>query len=136
VQRFVYFVPKARLERIVTANAGWYMLPDLSVEFPYGLKSTPVTEADLRHALALPMTVLLGTADVDPEAKSLRHTPEADAQGMFRFARGKFFMARAEEAAKKFQISLGWRLATAPDIAHSDKDMAPFAVKILFPDKP
>jgi poly(3-hydroxybutyrate) depolymerase len=132
VQRFIYFVPSARLESVVSANAGWYMLPDLSIAFPYGLKNTPVTAADLRHALTLPVTVLLGTADVDPEAKSLRHTPEADAQGLYRFARGKFFMARAEEAARKFQLPFVWRMVTAPDIAHSDKDMAPFAVRELF----
>ena len=135
VQRFVYFVPGARVARVVSANAGWYMLPDLSVAFPYGLKNTPVTEADLRHALALPMTVLLGTADIDPVLHSLRHTPESDAQGPQRFARGIFFFAHAEEAAKKFQLPLGWRLATAPDIDHDDARMAPFAVKNLFPDQ-
>ena len=133
VQRFVYFVPAARVERIVSANAGWYLLPDLSVAFPYGLKNTPVTEADLRHAFALPMTVLLGTADIDPVLHSLRHTPESDAQGPYRLARGKFFFARAEEAANKYQLPLRWQLAFAPDIAHDDARMAPFAVQALFP---
>lgn len=136
VQRFIYFVPTARVERIVCANPGWYMLPDLSVPFPYGLKGTPVTEAHLRHALSLPMTILLGTADTDPVLHSLRHTPEADAQGPHRLARGKFFHARAVEAAQKLGMDLGWTLAMAPDIAHADKDMAPFAVKILFPTAP
>jgi hypothetical protein len=132
VQRFVYFVPTARLERVVSANAGWYMLPDFSVDFPYGLKNTPVTPEDLRHALALPLTVLLGTADTDLVLHSLRHTPESDAQGMFRLARGKFFFAHAEEAAKQLKMPLGWRLAFAPDIDHDDARMAPFAVRQLF----
>jgi poly(3-hydroxybutyrate) depolymerase len=136
VQRFVYFVPMARAERIVAANAGWYMLPDLSIAFPYGLKNTRVTAADLRHALALPLTVLLGTADVDPKTKALRHTVEADAQGPYRFARGNFFFGRAEEAARKLGLPLVWRLATAPGVAHSDKNMSPFAVTALFPEKP
>lgn len=133
VQRFIYFVPAARVERIVAANAGWYMLPDLSMEFPYGLKGTPVTEGDLRHALSLPMTILLGTADTDLVLHSLRHTPQADAQGLHRLARGKYCHARAVETAQKLGLSLGWTLATAPDITHIDKDMAPFAVKLLFP---
>lgn len=132
VQRFIYFVPAARVERVVSANAGWYMLPDLATAFPYGLKGTPVTEADLRHALALPFTLLLGSADIDPHAKALRHTPESEAQGPYRFARGKFFFARSEEAARALNVALGWRLAFAPDIAHSDKGMAPFAVHQLF----
>ncbi len=133
VQRFVYFVPAARVERIVSANAGWYMLPDLSVAFPYGLKNTPVAEADLRHALALPMTILLGTADIDPVLHSLRHTPESDAQGPYRLARGKFFFAQAAEAAQRYQLPLRWQLAFAPDIDHDDARMAPFAMKALFP---
>ncbi len=134
VQRFVYFVPDARLARVVSANAGWYMLPDLATPFPYGLKGTPVGADDLRHALALPLVVLLGTADTDPTDKLLRHTPEADAQGPFRFARGQFFFAHAEDAARALHTTLGWRLATAPGVGHSDKGMAPFAVDSLLPD--
>ncbi len=132
VQRFIYFVPTARVERVVAANAGWYVLPDFSAAFPYGLKNTPLTEADLRHALSLPMTVLLGTADTDPVLHALRHTPESDAQGPDRLARGKFFFARAEAAARAMKTELGWRLAMAPDVDHSDQRMAPFAVKVLF----
>jgi pimeloyl-ACP methyl ester carboxylesterase len=136
VQRFVYFVPGARVEKVIAANAGWYVLPDFATAFPYGLKGTPVTEADLRQALALPMTVLLGTADTDPVLHSLRHTPESDAQGPDRLARGKFFFAEAEKAAAGLKAKLGWNLATAPDVDHSDQRMAPFAVKVLFPEKP
>ena len=57
VQRFIYFVPAARYSRAVEANAGWYMLPDLAGAFPYGLRGTPVGEADLRKALARPLVV-------------------------------------------------------------------------------
>lgn len=133
VHRFLYFIPEARVERAVAANAGWYMLPDLTVDFPYGLKGSPVTELDLRHALAVPLTVLLGTADTDPVLHSLRHTPEADAQGMHRLARGKYFYARAEEAARTRGLRLGWTLATAPGVDHNDAAMTPFALGYLFP---
>ena len=134
VQRFVYFVPSARVERVVAANAGWYMLPVPDAAFPYGLKNSPVTEADVKRAFALPVTILLGTADVDPKAKALRHTPEADAQGMFRFARGNFYFDHVRAAAGALHTKFAWQLATAPGIAHSDAGMAPFAVKALFPE--
>lgn len=135
VQRFLYFVPDARFSRAVAANAGWYMLPDLATAFPYGLKGTPVTAADLRAVLARPVTILLGEADTDPKAKALRHTPEADAQGPYRFARGQYFFSHAREAAAALKTNFGWFLATAPGIGHSDKGMAPFAVHCLFPDQ-
>jgi len=133
VQRFLYFVPQARVAHAVAANAGWYMLPDLAVAFPYGLKGAPVSETDLGTTLRRRVTILLGEADVDPKAKALRHTPEADAQGPYRFARGQYFFRYAQNAAATLKIPFGWSLATAPGIAHSDPGMTPFAVRCLFP---
>jgi poly(3-hydroxybutyrate) depolymerase len=126
VQRFLYFMPQARYSRAVAANAGWYTLPDLTTDFPYGLKGTVVTAADLRTVLARPVVVLLGTADTDPNHPSLRRSAEADVQGTFRFARGQYFFAHAKE--------FGWTIAFAPGVAHSNKDMTPFATSALFPD--
>jgi len=131
VQRFLYFVPEARVARVVAANAGWYMLPDLTTAFPYGLKGTAANETALRAALARPLVVLLGEADTDPNHPSLRRTPEADAQGLSRFARGQYFFARAREAAANLQAPCNWILATAPGIAHHNKGMAPFALPHL-----
>ena len=136
VQRLLYFMPNPRLTRAVAANAGWYMLPDLTAEFPYGLKGTPVTAAAVRAALAKPFTVLLGEADTDPKAKALRHTPEADAQGPCRFARGQYFFNRSRTLAAGLNTPFGWSLATAPGIAHSDPGMEPFALRHLFPNQP
>lgn len=134
VQRFIYFVPRAHLDRAVAANAGWYMMPDLTADFPYGLKGTPVTAGDLRHALQLPLVVLLGTADTNPADRVLRHTPEADAQGLFRLARGRFFFAGATRIAQAQGAPFAWRLETAEGIGHSDAGMAPFAVRYLLSD--
>lgn len=134
VHRFVFFVPEARYTRAVSANAGWYTLPTLNDAFPYGLKGSAADERALRSALARPLTVLLGEADIDPNSSALRHTPEADAQGLFRFARGKFFFARAQAEAAALKAPCHWNLATAPGIAHSNKGMAPFAVRQLFPE--
>jgi len=135
VQRFIYFVPQARLNRVVAANAGWYMLPDLNKAFPYGLKYTKVTESDFKKAIDLDFTILLGTADIDPHHAALRHTPEADEQGSFRLARGKYFFAKAQESASALNIPLKWKIAYAPGIGHTDKGMATFAEAILFSER-
>lgn len=132
VQRFLFFVPSARVARAVSANAGLYLLPDRSVAFPYGLKDTPVSDDDLRRVLALPLVVLLGTADTDPKSRLLWHTPEAEAQGPHRLARGQFFFAAGEAAARARHLPFGWQLTLAPAIGHSDEGMAPFAVQALF----
>lgn len=132
VQRFLYFVPQARITRVIAANAGWYMLPELTTGFPYGLKGTPADAAALRTAFARPVVVLLGDADTDSAHPSLRRTPEADAQGLNRFARGQYFFARARAVAEAMSAPFKWTLATAPGIDHSNKGMAPFAVSQLF----
>ncbi len=133
VHRFICFAPRARLLRAVSANAGSYMLPDASREFPYGFGGLGPGAAGLRAALAQPLVVLLGTADIDPHHKDLPHSPEAEAQGPFRLARGKFFFACGERAAAALGAPFGWTLSFAPGIAHSDKGMAPFALPCLLP---
>ena len=132
VQRFLYFVPQARVTRAVAANAGWYMLPELATPFPYGLKGTPADAVALRTAFTRPLVILLGEADTDEQHQSLRHTPESDAQGLYRLARGQYFFARAQAAAAALQAPFRWTLATVPGVAHVNKDMAPFAARRLF----
>lgn len=133
VQRFLYFVPASRVSHAVAANAGWYMLPDLGRAFPYGLKGTPADAAALRRAFAFPLHVLLGDADIDPKHASLRHTPEADEQGLFRFARGQYFFNHAKAAAAALDAPFHWMLSIAPNVAHNNKAMAPYAARLLFP---
>ncbi len=132
VHRFLYFVPQARVAKAVAANAGWWTMPDPAIDFPYGLHNSPVDDAALKSALQRPLTVLLGTADIDPNHVHLRRTPEAMAQGPYRFARGHAFFAAGKSRAAALGVPLGWQLATAPGVAHEDKGMAVFAVKELF----
>lgn len=132
VQRFLYFVPASRATRAVAANAGWYMLPDIDRAFPYGLRGTPADAATLRRVFAFPLIVLLGEADTDSNHQSLRRTPEADEQGLYRFARGQFFFRFAQQAAAARDADFRWKLSTVPGVAHQNKAMAPAAARLLF----
>ncbi len=135
VHRFLFFMPKARVAKAVAANAGWWTLPDLAVDFPYGLRGSTMDAASLKAALNRPLVVLLGTADTDPNHVHLRRTPEALAQGPHRFARGQCFYAAGQRQASALGVPFDWQLATAPGVAHSDKGMSKFAVRLLF-DQP
>lgn len=132
VHRFLYFVPDARVANAVAANAGWWTLPDPAVDYPYGLRGSPVDAAALETMLGRPLVVLLGTKDTDPNHVHLRRTPEAMAQGPHRFARGQFFYKAGRRRAEQLAVPFRWQLATAPGVAHSDEGMAPFAVRQLF----
>ena len=133
VHRFIAFVPPARVLHAVSANAGSYLLPDMAQDFPFGFAHSGLDDAALRTFLGRPLIVLLGTADIHPDDPELPHEPGADAHGPYRLARGKNFYASGQAAATALGTPFGWTLSFAPDIGHSDKGMAPFAVKLLFP---
>lgn len=134
VHRFVLFMPEARIDQAISANAGWYTMPDMQTVFPYGLAATPVDEGALAAALGKRVTVLLGTADTDRADPDLRKTPEADAQGPHRFARGQQFFANAKQAAERLETPFGWSIRTVPDVGHSNGKMAKAAAPLLAED--
>jgi poly(3-hydroxybutyrate) depolymerase len=134
VHRFVLFMPGARIDQAIAANAGWYTMPDPALPFPYGLAGAPVDEAALTAALGQRLTVLLGTADTDRNDPDLRKTPEADAQGPHRFARGQRFFAEGRQAAAARGARFGWQLLTVPDVGHSNGRMAGAAAALVAAD--
>jgi poly(3-hydroxybutyrate) depolymerase len=131
VHRYVLFMPEARIEQAIAANAGWYTMPDAEIAFPYGLGATPIGAEGLRAALGKPLTVLLGTADTDRADPDLRKTPEADAQGPHRYARGQAFFARGEAAAAESGAPFAWKLERVAGIAHSNAGMAEAAAALI-----
>lgn len=131
VHRFVTFMPNARLSQAIAANAGWYTMPDLVQRYPYGLAGAPANAAMLKATLGKPMTILLGTADTDPNHENLRRTKEAMAQGPYRLARGRSYFAAGKAAAEKLGVRFGWRLQEVPGVAHQNGKMAVAAAALL-----
>lgn len=131
VHRFVMFMPDARIDQAMTANAGWYTMPDPATPFPYGTKAAPITQDVLARALGKPLTVLLGTADTDTADPDLRKTDEANRQGPHRLARGQRFFAEGRDLADRLGTPFGWRIAFVPGVGHSNALMAAAAAKIV-----
>lgn len=131
VHRYLMYLPGARVGRAIAANAGWYTMPVRDVAFPYGLAGSGVDEAALRRALQRPLTVLLGTADNDPQHENLRRTPEAQAQGPHRLARGESFLAAGRRAAADRGIEFGWTLRRVDGVVHDNAGMAGAAAELL-----
>ncbi len=131
VHRFIFHVPEARVSQIVSANAGWYMMPDFEQDFPYGMRRSAVTRENLAAALQLPVTILLGEEDADGDHPTLRRSPEAMAQGDHRLERGFSFFEEAESYALREKIPFGWQLVTVPGAGHDNRLMAPEAIPYL-----
>jgi poly(3-hydroxybutyrate) depolymerase len=129
VHRFVLAMPDARYSRAIAANTGWYTMPVFEAIFPHGLHDSPIDREMLARALGRSLTVLLGTADNDPNHKSLNRDPGAMTQGPHRLSRGQSFHAAARVQAKALGVTFNWRLELAPGVAHSNGRIVPFAVK-------
>ena len=129
VHRYALFGGRTDAGLIMSANAGWYTMPDTKVSFPYGLGRVPVSRKKLASAFAKPVVVLLGEAD--NKRKKLRTTPKADRQGLNRLARGKNFFEAAKRKAAELSVPFNWRLVTVPGVGHQGVKMANAAIKVI-----
>jgi poly(3-hydroxybutyrate) depolymerase len=129
VHRYVAFADAPRLESAVAANSGWYTMPNDDA-FPYGWGGDAAGLIVPEKAFQRPLTILLGTEDVDRNDPNLRKNEQADRQGLTRYARGHAFLEAARERAS-ISIPLGWKIAYAPGIGHDNGGMAPFAIPYL-----
>ena len=131
VHRMALLYPEARARLVITANAGWYTMPERSIAYPYGLQNTPIDEATLKTTLKQRVIVLLGEEDTDSEHRHLRRTPEAMAQGKHRLERGQAFFAHAQSKAADLGVPFRWKLVTVPNVAHENAKMAIAAAKLI-----
>lgn len=134
VHRLSLFTDPKHASIILPANAGWYTTTELNIGFPYGLKDSPMTINQLKTKFQLPIVILLGENDSDPNHSSLRKTEEAMRQGKHRFERGHYFYTTAKSIADSLNVEFNWQIETVPGVAHSNSGMAPVAAR-LFNDK-
>ena len=132
VHRMVLFRPDARIGRAVAANAGAYTVPREEARYPFGLVGCRLSDGALADAFAVPLVVLVGEDDTDPDAAMLLKSPEAMVQGPHRFARGRYFFEAGMDMARAIPAPCAWTLETAPGVGHDNRGMAAKAADILF----
>jgi hypothetical protein len=129
IQRYVLHSGCRMIDRAVSANPGWYMLPDSQYQFPFGLRGAPISAQRLRQAFSCDFTLLLGTADTN--YAGLRNEPAALAQGKTRYDRGQFYIERARADASRMGAHFRWHLEEVPGVGHEASRMAPAGAAIL-----
>ena len=130
VHRYAIFDDGTNFDLIISANAGWYTMPDNAIYFPYGVGGIPISNEQWRTIFSKPLVVLLGEEDIIRDS-NLRVTAEADAQGENRLERGKSFYEKMKSKAKELGFEFNWKLSTVPQVGHSDYRMAKSAVEIF-----
>lgn len=131
VHRAVCFNDMPGLALAISANAGWYTMPDPNQTWPYGLQKAPESACEVKSWLAEPLIVLLGTEDTDPNDPNLRRAPEAMKQGQHRLERGVHFFDSARTAAKKLDVEFAWRIGFVDGVAHDNAGMAVAAIPLI-----
>ena len=132
VHRLLLHTGGARIAAAAAANAGWYMVPDRRVPYPYGIADTGINDALLASAMATPLTLLLGSLDHDPASENLRRSKRAMAQGPHRLARGLHFIEAATNVALSRGLRLNWTADVIENAGHKDRAMAHHACRALF----
>lgn len=133
LHRFVLFQPDSKADRILAANAGFYTLPDLEADLPFGLGGTPMEEADLVASFERNLTLFLGEEDDHSEAGGIfLRSPSADAQGPGRRQRGRHFYETGKKMAEELDVEFAWRIEIVPGVGHDHEGMSEAAAKYLY----
>ena len=123
VHRYVTFMPDAHIGKAVACNSGWYTMPDLSVEFPYGLRKVSSADGELqKKALSRKLYVYVGGADTS--TAGLNDNEGSMAQGKNRNERGRYYYQQSQQLAKQLGYSFGWSFAEVPGVGHDPSGMA------------
>ena len=130
VHRYVTFVADARINRAVSANAGWYTLPDLNLAYPYGLKNTGFSARGLSSLFGRNLMIHLGTADTS--RSGLNTSSGAEAQGPNRYQRGTYYFAEAVRLSWGGGHTFRWEKYEVAGVAHEFAKMAAAAANILY----
>ncbi|ALM51080.1 hypothetical protein [Halomonas huangheensis] len=130
--RFAMFMPDSQAQEIIVAAAGWYTMPDPSIEWPYGTGGVPMMDPEaIKSFLAQPLLLLAGGADTTTLHTVMRQTPEANAQGVNRVERTRNYYAFAERQARDAKLEFNWRQWVMPGVTHSPEQMTPFAARYI-----
>jgi len=125
LHRFVLYMPNSKLDVAVCSNAGWYTVPENTVNFPYGILNGQLPNADLISAFSKKMIVHLGQDDNDPNAPGLRRNAVVDnQQGIHRLERGQYFFNTSQSEAQNQNVSFNWEKHEVPNVDHNPQLMA------------
>ena len=110
-------------ERLVAMSPGSAMFPTRDMDYGLGFGGLPgelATDERLRRYLALPLTVAIGTYDVE-DAQLPRG--DAYAQGVHRYSRNLRWFNTAMDLAHERGWEFNWRLVIAHGAGHAPPEM-------------
>lgn len=136
LHRLVIFQPKSKANHIIAANSGFYTLPDLDIDLPFGVKNMPNNLIDLSNSFRNKLIILVGELDNQHEkGGTLLRSPTIDQQGLHRLERGQFFFKLAKTIAEEQQLDFNWQLKVIPNVGHNHRAVGDAAAEFLYATK-
>ena len=130
--RFMMFKPSARFDKVVSSGSGWYTVPNLDINFPYGFKNSPLEGISIENLFEKTLTIQIGELDNDPNSAGLRHNQFADVQGLNRLERANHFFETALQLSQENNFELNWNLYINEGTAHDYLSASESAANLIF----
>ena len=132
LQRFRLYLPNSKLNTAICSNAGWYTVPDILINFPYGIKKGQLLNSNLAIPFSKKLIVHLGLNDTDPNSAGLRHNTTVDTQqGLYRLVRGRYFFDTSISISQSLNNPFNWEKQEVAGVGHEAQIMANDALKYL-----
>lgn len=132
LQRFRLYLPNSKLNTAICSNAGWYTVPDILINFPYGIRKGQLANTSLAIPFSNKLIIHLGLNDTDPNSSGLRHNTTVDnQQGLFRLERGRYFFDKSQTISQTLNYSFNWEKHEVIGVGHKAQLMANDALKFL-----
>jgi poly(3-hydroxybutyrate) depolymerase len=131
VHRMLSFGFRDRVTAAISANAGTYAMPDLTVPWPFGLGETEVTTASLATLLEFPLTVMAGTNDTKTTGRFFPKGPRSMRQGETRYHRAHNYVRLGREVARSLGSRCAWTVIDVPDVGHDGHKMSVAAAPVI-----
>lgn len=132
LHRTLLFLPELEAEASVVSAAGWYTLPDNNIKYPYGTGLTSTQLKNYSSFFNRKMYVQVGNNDNNPNSSNLRHTPEADVQGLTRLKRAEYFYERSNQIADSSGLQFNWSFHIIPNLNHNFVEAINHSADLLF----
>ncbi len=131
VHRMLSFGYRERVAVAVSANAGTYAMPDLSIPWPFGLGDIGIDDDQLRAVLEFPITVMAGTEDTKTTGRFFPKGPRSMRQGANRYERAHAYVRMGQEAAERLGTTCAWQVIDVPGVGHQGRAMSHAAAPLI-----
>ena len=130
VHRALSFGDRDRVALAISANAGTYAMPDLTIPWPFGLGETEVSAETLKPLLEFPFTIMAGTEDTKTTGRFFPKGPRSMRQGPTRYHRAHEYVRLGHATAATLGCVCAWKVIDVPGVGHDGRGMSIAAAPI------